>query len=118
MCQTILFRKQKLFSSFIMFKILQLQTNLRDITFAKTLFREPSDLTIYTPCGQQLWALTIMKVWYGHWQCPGVHIGTTLNQMPNFQNSWLCQVADKSPNNEHINLIINYSTTEENMKSG
>lgn len=54
MCQTILFRKQKLFSSFIMFKILQLQTNLRDITFAKTLFREPSDLTIYTPCGQQL----------------------------------------------------------------
>ena len=38
--------------------------------------------------------------------------------MPNVQNSWLCQVVDKSPNNKHINLIINYSTTEENIKSG
>ena len=35
--------------------------------------------------------------------------------MPNVHNSWLCQVVDKSPNNKHINLIINYSTTEENI---
>ena len=35
--------------------------------------------------------------------------------MPDVKNSWLCQVVDKSSNNEHINLIINYSTTEENM---
>ena len=53
MRQAILFCKQKLFSSHMKFKILQLPTNLRLITFAKTLFKVPPDLAIYTACGQQ-----------------------------------------------------------------
>jgi len=59
----------------MMFKILQLQTNLRHITFAKTLFKAPSDLTTYTPCGQQLWTWTTIEVRYG----PGCRSHVELN---------------------------------------